>query len=133
MDKGTIIYHRVFQFHNGEIGQKLLIILNTPNINKQEPYICCKTTSQQKYGIDKEGCHSQSNIYVLNANSDWFKDKTWVQFHELYEFDCKMFLKEHFNGNLEIKGKLKDVTKSAIINCIKRSEDISNYHLTLLR
>ncbi len=29
MDKGTIIFHKKFQFSDGESGEKLLIILNT--------------------------------------------------------------------------------------------------------
>lgn len=131
MHKGTIFYHKAFQFQNGEIGKKLLIILNMPQ--KDEPYLCCKTTSKQQFNIDKEGCHSNKNIYVLNPNTDWFKEKTWIQFHELYEFEASKFLQAHFKGELEIKGELKGQTISAIINCIKRSEDVSNYHLTLLQ
>ncbi|MEK6690282.1 MAG: hypothetical protein AABY78_03130 [Nitrospirota bacterium] len=131
MHKGTILYHQAFQFQNGEIGKKLLIILNTPQ--KDEPYLCCKTTSKQKYNIDKEGCHYNKNIYVIYPNTDWFKEKTWVQFHELYEIESGKFLKDHFDGKLEVKGTLKVNTISAIINCVKRSEDVSNYHLTLLR
>lgn len=130
MDKGTILFHRDFQFHNGQSGEKLIIVLNTPKDN--EPYLCCKTTSKPKFNIDKEGCHSQKNIYVINPNFDWFKIKTWVQFHELYEFEPPRFLQAHFDGVLEIKGELKENTVNAIRNCIKRSEDVSKYHLTLL-
>ena len=131
MHKGTILYHQAFQFQNGEVSKKLLIILNAPQ--KDEPYLCCKTTSKQKYNIDREGCHSSKNIYVINPNTDWFKEKTWVQFHELYEFEASKFLKDHFDGKLEVKGTLKANTIAAIINCVKRSEDVSIYHLTLLR
>lgn len=130
MHKGTILYHQAFQFQNGQLGKKLLIILNTPK--QDETYLCCKTTSKQQFNIDKEGCHYNKNIYVLNPDIDWFKEKTWVQFHELYEFDPHKFLQAHFDGDLEVKGELKGNTINAIINCIKRSEDVSNYHLTLL-
>lgn len=131
MNKGKILYHQAFQFQNGQYGKKLLITLNNPQNN--EPYLCCKTTSKQQFNIDKEGCHYNKNIYVLNANTDWFKEKTWVQFHELYEIDRHKFLQAHFKGDMDVKGELKGNTICAIINCIKRSEDISNYHLTLLR
>lgn len=130
MNKGTILYHKAFQFQNGQIGKKLLITLNTPK--KNEPYLCCKTTSKQQFNIEKEGCHSNKNIYVLDANTDWFKEKTWIQFYELYEFDPHKFLQAHFRGDLEIKGQLKVNTTNAITNCIKRSEDVSKYHLMLL-
>lgn len=131
MNKGTILFHRDFQFHNGQSGEKLIIALNTPK--DSEPYLCCKTTSKQKFGIGREGCHSQKNIYVINPNFDWFKIKTWVQFHELYEFERDKFLQAHFKGVLDVKGELKTTTVSAIVNCIKLSDDVSKYHLSLLR
>ena len=130
MNKGTILFHRDFQFHNGQSGEKLIIVLNTPKDN--EPYLCCKTTSKQKFGIEREGCHSQKNIYVITPNFDWFKMKTWVQFHELYEVEPEKFLQAHFTGDLDVKGELKENTIRAIVNCIKRSDDVSKYHLTLL-
>jgi len=131
MNKGTILFHRDFQFHNGQSGEKLIIVLNTPKDN--EPYLCCKTTSKQKFGIEREGCHSQKNIYVINPNFDWFKMKTWVQFHELYEFERAKFLQAHFKNSLDVKGELKANTIGAIRNCIKRSDDVSKYHISLLR
>ncbi len=131
MNKGTILFHRDFQFLNGQSGEKLIIVLNTPK--DKEPYLCCKTTSKQKFNIDKEGCHSQQNIYVINPNFDWFRMKTWVQFHELYEFEAPKFLQAHFNGSLDVKGELKENTVRAIVNCIKRSDDVSKYNLSLLR
>ena len=131
MNKGTILFHRDFQFHNGQSGEKLIIVLNTPQDN--EPYLCCKTTSKPKFNIDKEGCHSQKNIYVINPNYDWFKMKTWVQFYELYEFERAKFLQAHFTGVLDIKGELRENTMRAIVNCTKRSDDVSKYHISLLR
>ncbi|MBF0345999.1 MAG: hypothetical protein HQL06_17455 [Nitrospirae bacterium] len=85
MDKVTILFHRNMQFKNGEYGDKLLIVLNTPQDN--EPYLCCKTTSKQKYGINKDGCCSNKNIFVLGEGYDWFTKRTYVQFHELYEIE----------------------------------------------
>jgi len=131
MDKGTILFHRALEFKDGETGKKLLIILNTPQ--NSEPFLCCKTTSRQKYGLDKEGCHSNKNIYVLNPVKNCFQIRTWVQFHEIYEFNHKLFLQEHFNGSLDIKSTLPVDIINAIVNCVKKSDDISKYHLSLLR
>ena len=132
MRKGTILYHRKFEFLDDQLGEKLLIILNSPNMSKNQPYLCCKTTSKQKFNIVNEGCHSQFNIYVLNANTEWFSKKTYIQFHNVFEFKCQEFLKAHFKGDLTIKSELKELSINAIIACIKKSDDISNYHLELL-
>jgi len=126
-----VLYHLNFQFKDGETGQKLLIILNTPR--NDEPYLCCKTTSKQKFDLDKEGCYSNKNIYVLNPTKDCFSLKTWVQFYDIYEFHASTFLQAHFNGDIKIKGKLLINAINAIVNCIRKSEDISNYHLLLLK
>jgi len=34
MRKGSILFHPSFEFTNGEIGRKYLVILNTPDIKK---------------------------------------------------------------------------------------------------
>lgn len=70
MDKGTVLFHTKFLFSDGETGQKLIIILNTPK--SREPYLICRTTSHQKYGINKQGCYSDKNIYYLDAKFDFF-------------------------------------------------------------
>ncbi len=131
MDKGTVLFHTKFQFSDGETGRKLIIILNTPR--KNEPYLICRTTSNPQYNINTQGCRSDKNIYYINANFDCFLEKTWIQFYEIFEFNNGNFLNDHLKGNLKIIGCLKSTTIQAIINCIKRSEDISNYHLSLLK
>ncbi|MEO5361021.1 MAG: hypothetical protein H7843_11340 [Nitrospirota bacterium] len=131
MDRGTVLFHRDFQFKDGEYGNKLIIILN--DVGADKPYLCCKTTSKPKYGIEKEGCYSDKNIFVLSNLSSSFHQKTYVQFHELYELNSKTFLKGHFEGKVEIICKLPVNMINAIINCIKKSEDISPYHLMLLK
>lgn len=130
MDKGTILFHREFSFRNGESGKKLLIVLNAPSEN--QPYLVCKTTSKEKFNIQTEGCHSDRNIYLLNANTDWFTERIWIQFHDLYPLSAPELLRDRFKGQLEIVGKLRKTTIAAIINCIKRSQDISDYYLELL-
>ncbi|MBF0553918.1 MAG: hypothetical protein HQK96_05090 [Nitrospirae bacterium] len=131
MDRGTVLFHRDFEFKDGELGNKLIIILNTPL--PDEPYLCCKTTSQTKYKIETEGCHSSKNIFILGNIKNCFTKKTYVQFHELYEFDSQIFLKGHFEGKIDVKCTLTDSIIRAIVNCVRKSEDVSPYHLNLLK
>lgn len=134
MNKGTVFFHKSFKFSDGETGRKLLILLNQPEINK--PYLVCKTTSKCKYGLSNEGCYNHKNIFVVNptkAPKKGFHDKTWVQFDELFEFDYNKLLEARFKGALEIILELEAQTINAIVNCVKKSEDISKHHLTLLK
>lgn len=131
MQKGTILFHRDFIFKNGARGEKLIITLNEP-VN-DEPYLCCKTTSQCQYEITTEGCRVDKNIYMIKAKYDCFPDDTWVQFHELYPFTANEFLKVALEDKTcEVKGCLREQTINAIRNCIKKSDDVSPYCWELL-
>jgi hypothetical protein len=133
MKKGDILFHPHFKFSDGEAGKKFLIILNTPDLQESEPYLFCKTTSQSQKKPQTPGCHAERNLYCIDANFDFFLQKTWVQFFEIFEANYAEFIKQHFSLGLEVKGQLQPSTINAVINCIKKSDDVSGYHLSLLR
>jgi hypothetical protein len=39
MLKGTVFYHRNFRYKDGEIGDKLLIVLNSPVIPQNQSFL----------------------------------------------------------------------------------------------
>jgi len=55
-----------------------------------------------------------------------------VQFYEIFEADYKELLQQHFEKAVTIERELKPDTINAIINCIRKSDDVSQYHLSLL-
>jgi hypothetical protein len=130
MEKGTVFYHANFVFKDGAVGDKLLIVLN--NQSNNAPFLCCKTTSKKKWGIDQDGCHSSKNIFVMNHKP--FNKKTWIQFdpNSVFEFSAADLLKQKFGGNIKVVGRIDDQNIRAIANCFKKSEDISAYHCGLL-
>jgi hypothetical protein len=132
MRKASVLFHPSFEFTNGETGRKYLIILNTPDIKKSEPFLFCKTTSQPQNKPQTPGCHAEKNLYCIDAKYDFFPRKTWVQFFEMFEVNYDEFIKQHFELGLEVRAELKTETINAIINCIKKSDDVSAYHLSLL-
>lgn len=132
MLKGTVFYHRNFKFKDNKKGDKLLIVLNSPVISQSQPFLFCKTTSHPKYNISQEGCYSHKNIYYLMANSDFFRENTWIQFHEIYEYNSRQLLQKKVTGDIEVLGELKESTTNVLVKCIKQSEDVSDYYLKLL-
>jgi len=72
-------------------------------------------------------------LYCIEANSDFFPKRTWVQFFEIFEVSHDEFIKQHFELGLQVKVELKPETINAIVNCIKRSDDVSAYHLSILK
>jgi hypothetical protein len=130
MKKGTVYFHRGCRFHDGEIGDKLFIILNNPRTD--EYFITCKTTSQQKWRSEREGCHSDDNYYVLRENDDFFINRTWVQFHEYYP-RTQQFIQDYVNrGIITKKTDLREQTIRAIINCASQSDDISGLYKAMI-
>lgn len=128
--KGAILYHKDFAFPDGGVSDKLFVLLNNPS--KFQPYLFCKTTSKPKFNITKMGCYSDKNIYYVDAHRDWFKLNTWIQFHELYQLNAAELLDAHCKGRIVIQNNLKEPLINGLINCIKKSDDISSYHLSLL-
>lgn len=133
LQKGTILYDAKFQFYNGGEAKKLLVLLNTPDLAKNEPYLVCKTTSNPKNKGRTPGCQYTQSLFFIEAGKDWFKYDTWLQLYEIYEFSARGFLQRKFKGYLEIKGKLKKRTIEEIKNCVTKLVDVSQYHQDLVK
>ena len=122
MQKGEIFFHKNLEFFNGEFGKKLLVLLNTPK--KQENYIFCKTTSQEKERPKVPGCHPNKSLFFIPAGQEFLNENTWIQLEEFHQFHATTVLQHKWKGYLERKGKLQDLTIRQIINCIKKLKDI---------
>ncbi len=133
MNKGTIFFHKKFEFRDGEIGRKLLILLNNPEIKKNIPVLVCRTTSNPKNKPFKRGCYDTKNLFMIPAKHDFFDSDTWVLLHEIFEFKAEDLLNLRFKGYLEILAILREQTINEIINCIRKTQDVSSYHLKILK
>lgn len=132
MTPGTILSWEKFTFHDGAQadGNKLLVVLNAGG---KVPYLMVKTTSQQHYMLEMEGCHSNRGYYFFPENKNkWPKKKTWIILSDPYEFDAKKCLQEHFSGALKIVHQLDEAVLRALVNCFLRTDDCSGHHKKLL-
>jgi hypothetical protein len=132
LNKGAVFNHLNIEFKDGEHGNKYLIILN--NQQGEDPYLCCKTTSKQQYGIDNPGCHFEKGIFVLDLKKPPFPKKTWVQFdaNGIFEYEAVELLQCKFRGEIILNAELDSTLVQGIVNCFKKSQDISDYHLELI-
>ena len=131
MEKGTILFHEKFRFADGELGEKLLIILNTPD-PKVGKYLLCRVTSKESNKPRVFGCHEDLSLFFLPANHDFFQRDTWVQLYEIFPFDAATLLQDHFNKQLNVLGKLQDLTIRQLMNCIRKVKDISLRHKEMI-
>jgi hypothetical protein len=128
--RGKIYAHNNFTFKDGTAGGNKLLVLINELANAEGPWIFCKTTTKNKRNFP-QGCHSQHNIYAMLPKEDFFKEPTCIQF-DLHFFCGKQMLKDKIAGHMTELGQLRDQTTRALLNCVKKSPDISKKELQYL-
>lgn len=128
--RGTIFHHSQLVFHNGFVGKKYLVLLNTPS--KKEPYLFVKTTSQQKNKPIRAGCLKRLSLFFIPADKTFFPKDTWVQLFDLYQIQPKDI---DTNKDISVVGTLNAKMIDDIVNCLFESEEdnIAPTHKNLLR
>ena len=130
---GDIYFHKSFKFKDGTTGEKLFVILNEPELTRNEPYLVVETTSKFKKENLKEGCNPQARGFFVQSKKDVFDLDTLIQLTDIYEFDAGALIRDGINRFLFHKGTLSKLTVTQIINCLKKlKEDISVKHFDMI-
>ncbi len=126
--RGRVYHHKHFKFHDGESGQKRIILLNTPKAD--EPYLFVKTTSQDFKKPFTPGCNKRRALFFIKANTTIFELNTWVQLYELYPMDSF----EEKPPLIKLIGDLSENLIHKIIKCLVecQPDDLSQYFEKLL-
>ncbi|MEA2082811.1 MAG: hypothetical protein U9O82_00930 [Thermodesulfobacteriota bacterium] len=118
VSRGTVYFDDNFVFSDGTKGQKLLILLNTPQ--KDENYILVKTTSKQKNKPASPGCiEGHHKVYYLPSQKDFFNKNTWVQLDDYF-----LFLTAEANSRFKKTGKLTDKTIDKVVKCFLKINEL---------
>lgn len=123
MKKGSIFFHKEFSYKNGEIGEKLIVLLNEPK-SPQEPYLFCRVTSQEKDKPKQLGCIPYLSLFFIPERDDYFSRDTWLQLYDIYPFDAASVLQDSLTGKMIIRGNLKNSTLKNLMVCISLVKDI---------
>ena len=128
--RGKIYHHSKFEFHNGEVGKKYVILLNTPT--KKQPYLVVKTTSQKKDKPSTPCCIEARGLFFIPGGKTFFPEDTWVQLYDLYPLTPNSVSK---SKEVQIVGDLDENLIAEIVDCLFRTReaDILDEHKTLLR
>ncbi len=116
--RGTIYHDSQLIFHNGVVGKKFLILLNTPT--QKESYIFVKTTSQKKDKPSVPGCIRDLSLFFIPAGKTFFRLNTWVQLSELYEFTPKEI---DSKKGITVEGSLDTKMIDDIVKCLFEAEE----------
>lgn len=120
MKPGDVLFWKGFSFNDGGVSDKLLLIIG---VAPSTALLMLKTTSQpSKYRPDADGCHADASVHCFKTKPfGGFKKQTWIQFDPaiiFYPDDCQ-------KAGAHIVHQIRAGDLSAIINCYRRSPDIS--------
>ncbi len=124
MKVGSVFFDKAFQFHDGETGEKLFIILGTDN----GVTVVAKTTSQQHGRGSQYGCQPDDRFhnFYLPLHSCYFKKPTWVCLDEFFELNHNEMLQKRFSAIINPVCDLTDPIAREIQDCALESMDITN-------
>lgn len=130
MTPGSVILHEKFQFNDGDSANKWLVVLSAV---KNGQILLVKTTSQQRRRPLKDGCHPnpRESVFVFNANLGGFKKTTWVILEPIV-IEMSTLLKRIDEGIIKKLFVLNPIDARAIINCLKKCDEVSPVHLEFL-
>jgi len=115
--RGTIYHHARLTYHDGIVGKKYLVLLNTPGNN--EPYLFVKATSQEKTRPKTPGCIKGFSLFFVPAGKAFFPLNTWIQLYDIYEIDPN---KVDQKVGMTIEGTLSTKMIDDVVNCLFECE-----------
>ncbi|HST54069.1 MAG TPA: hypothetical protein VLJ61_18830 [Pyrinomonadaceae bacterium] len=123
MNPGTILHDPQFTFADGELGNKLLVVLND---GKDGIYIVIKTTSQPKQKGRNDGCQLKDrppNFYVPDG-SCCLRGESWFLLVEFYDLKAAELQQKVFVGSIRRIGELPKDLLIELLACAIDSFDI---------
>lgn len=127
---GSILHWEGFKFPNGTEANKLFVIVGAqPGRN----YLAIIATSQQRGRNPDPGGNPQGGYFAIRGGGkDWFVKDTWLLFEEPVELSASEFAKAVQEQTITVKGQLRGDLTNRICNCMKKCDDVSEYHRSLL-
>lgn len=129
MNRGDVIFWKKYPFPDRGAPQglapsdKLFVVIG---VDSNGGVLLFRTTSQPRSDRpDTDGCHADSSVFRFNSHLASFRKPTWVQFEE---FSIRE-VREIKNAGASVVFSLVRADIQAIINCFKKSPELSNWIL----
>jgi hypothetical protein len=132
MNCGTVVYDKRFQFPNGQIIDKLLIVL----CEFGSDHLVLTTTSQPQHRKAIAGCQIKNKppTFFLPKDSCWFDKDTWVELHVVNELPSLIHNQKKQDGTvIEYPNALPIELMKQILDCVLQSDFIDGYYLDHLQ
>jgi hypothetical protein len=127
---GAVLSWKRYVFDDGGTSDKLLIVLGA---KAGKPWILALTTSRPPPKKYPPGCTAVDGMYFVPGDGkSFFKKDTWVQLYRPRVAQAAEIMKRSLASELTVIGNMPAQVANAIRNCLKQSEDVSPYHVSLL-
>lgn len=130
MNCGTVLYDTQFQFPNGSIIDKLIIVL----CDFGTDYLVAQTTRQEKFKNKVAGCQikDKPSNYFIPEHTSWFKDNTWILLDEVFEYNSDTFAYKKADNIAQHRDVLPKQQLKEILGCALKSDDIEGFYFEFL-
>jgi hypothetical protein len=128
---GTILHWEGFRFPNGAEADKFFVIVGAqPNKN----YLAIIATTQQKGRNADPGGNPKGGYYFIRGDGkNGFPRDTWLLFEEPQELSAAELVKAVQEKTITVtEWRLRDHTANHLCNCMRKCDDVSAYHRSLL-
>ena len=132
MKCGTILHDKNYQFPNGTLGNKLVIVLCEFGAD----HLVLTTTSQVHFKKNKPGCQiaDKPPNFFLPRGSCWFDTDTWVELQEVIELDSTIVEYKKRDGAItEHRDVLPAPLMRSILECALQSDFIDEFYREFLQ
>lgn len=131
MNCGTVLYDTKFQFSDGSITDKLIIVFG----NFGTDYLVVQTTRQQKFKNKVAGCQisDKPQNYFIPKHTSWFTDDTWVLLNEVFEYNSDTFAYKKQDNVVQYRENLPKELIREILQCALKSDDIELFYLEFIQ
>jgi hypothetical protein len=127
MRRGDVLFWPLYPFedekseHKLSPSNKLLVVVGNDSDNC---WLMFRTTSvAMDDRPDPDGCHADQSVYRFNLKRNKFEKPCWVQ----YELPIIKERREIGNARCHVVFSLTTEEISAVINCYKRSPELTNW------
>ena len=124
MIPGTILFDDNFRFRDGQKGEKLFVVLSD---GSDGLYSTAKTTSRGKLYLWQYGCQigHRYPAFYLPLHATCLRKDTWVQLEAFYDFESAALVQKVISGLIKRIGVLDSSLAVDLIECARRSQDIT--------
>lgn len=129
---GAVVKWLDFQFADGGSSDKLLVILGC---KPGKSLLAVLTTTKGRGRPKAPGCqaeHEDGAFYFFPGGmKNCFREDTWVELYRPQEASAAAFASLVQDGKIHVVFNLDKGVAAGLRNCLKRSPDTSDHHMSL--